>query len=273
MARMERCRLCLEMKKLECSHIIPSMFFREVKRKSITKKLRASGNPNKILQDGLKLSFLCSECEDLFGIYETKFSQKYYQKMKKADSDLIIDSRDDDLKYFILSIAWRYQQKYYEDHINYGSFTEEENKKIQDEIEKWREMLLTKDMEGIRNIQMFLIPYNSIQSLEEYYTKNANGVVPDTFSIDKNGEIDYLAFYLKVPYFIFVCSIIGNTKKMKQYQVGKKIICKDSKLPNFMYMYFERSENNYTSTAKMITPQQIEATKKRVQKVKEGKRT
>ena len=73
---MEQCRLCkCTDKPLKESHIIPKMFYNELKRNSPTHIMRMADNPNRGVQDGLKLPFLCGECEELFSKYERAFSK------------------------------------------------------------------------------------------------------------------------------------------------------------------------------------------------------
>ena len=105
---MEQCRLCkCTDKPLKESHIIPKMFYNELKRNSPTHIMRMADNPNRGVQDGLKLPFLCGECEELFSKYERAFSNRIYQKAIANDGEIKFESKDDALSYFLLSVAWR----------------------------------------------------------------------------------------------------------------------------------------------------------------------
>ena len=75
---MEQCRLCkCTDKPLKESHIIPKMFYNALKRNSPTRIMRMADDPNRGVQDGLKLPFLCGECEELFGIVNKCAVEKY----------------------------------------------------------------------------------------------------------------------------------------------------------------------------------------------------
>jgi len=56
------CRLCQNTEELQESHIIPAFAFRWL-RGPYEGYLRQTLEPNKRVQDGLKLPFLCKQCE------------------------------------------------------------------------------------------------------------------------------------------------------------------------------------------------------------------
>lgn len=66
---MNKCALCGNEAELELSHILPKFLFRYQKKSSPTGNIRSVVNPNRIVQDGEKLPFLCGGCEDLFSRY------------------------------------------------------------------------------------------------------------------------------------------------------------------------------------------------------------
>jgi hypothetical protein len=67
------CRLCGAVKELQESHILPGFVFRWMKETSATGYLRSRQQPNLRVQDGLKLHFLCADCERRFNQWETQF--------------------------------------------------------------------------------------------------------------------------------------------------------------------------------------------------------
>lgn len=82
-----KCRLCRsEFKPEEESHIIPSFVFRWLKKTSATGYIRHSEQINRRPQDGLKCHFLCGECEDLFGKFETEFSKRIFHPYVQNDT-------------------------------------------------------------------------------------------------------------------------------------------------------------------------------------------
>jgi hypothetical protein len=103
-----RCRLCnSEHKELRMSHIVPKMFYEHIKRTSLTGGIREVNNPNKRAQDGLKVPFLCENCEELFSKYETYFANSVFMKTIEKPNDFFFESDNYNIRYFLLSIAWR----------------------------------------------------------------------------------------------------------------------------------------------------------------------
>lgn len=99
------CALCSEERKLELSHIIPKFVPRRLKKKSPTGYLRNAFEPNERLQDGSKEYLLCSECEDIFNVWETEFSKRVFHPYK--NNKLVDFQYDDWLVKFIISVNWR----------------------------------------------------------------------------------------------------------------------------------------------------------------------
>ena len=163
---MEQCRLCkCTDKPLKESHIIPKMFYNELKRNSPTHIMRMANNPNRGVQDGLKLPFLCGECEELFSKYERAFSNRIYQKAIANDGEIKFESKDDALSYFLLSVAWRVIKHIRE--TDKTTLTECELEKMGGIIETWRRILYDENMEEIRKVQQFIIPTKNLRFFEK----------------------------------------------------------------------------------------------------------
>jgi hypothetical protein len=102
---MKKCKLCQKEAELRESHIIPSFFFKYLKRSSGTGHLRCQQSPNKRIQDGFKEYWLCKACEDLFGNWETQFSNKIFRPL--TEHSIFKFSYDTFLLKFSASISWR----------------------------------------------------------------------------------------------------------------------------------------------------------------------
>lgn len=100
----ETCALCHETKKLKESHIIPKFVFRHLSKTSHG-AIRRLDNPNKVNQDSEKYYMLCSDCEYLFNICETKFANKFFYPYQKDGVEEFC--YDCDTYYFITSVSWR----------------------------------------------------------------------------------------------------------------------------------------------------------------------
>lgn len=99
------CRLCHKEANLLQSHVVPSFVFKWLKDTSVTPYMRTSREPNKRVQDGLKLPWLCAECEQQLGTYETQFANQIFHPTTQSGSRRI--SYGDWLLKFCVSISWR----------------------------------------------------------------------------------------------------------------------------------------------------------------------
>lgn len=98
------CRLCGNERELLTSHIMPSFIFKRMKKTSATGYIRFSQNMNKRRQDGLKLPWLCFECEQLFSKYEKYFSEEIFQPIHDQQKEITYNNM---LSKFAASLAWR----------------------------------------------------------------------------------------------------------------------------------------------------------------------
>lgn len=229
------CRLCKTEKKLVVSYIIPKMFFKHIKEKSETGGLRLVSDPNKRLQDGLKLPFLCHDCKLLFSKYENYFSDNFFQNTKNNPSEIKeYYTNDNNLRYFILSVSWRCLKYIYEiDKEMLEQFTDEEKAKLESVLEYWRNILYNENFKEIKTIQMHFIPTKELKIFKDLPENVYNNVTMDFKTKDEKNTFTYAYEYIKVPYFILLCTVWGETSNMKQFLVGKNISVKESHLPQW----------------------------------------
>lgn len=262
------CRLCNQEKKLAGSHIIPKMFYKHIKEKSITHGIRLTSDPNKRLQDGLKLPFLCHDCELLFSKYEKYFSDIFFQKAKNDTLGIEkYNTRDDKLRYFILSVAWRCLQFIYEtDKKMIEDLTPEEKIKLESVLENWRDILCTEKNKELRQIQMHLIPTKNLSIFDIHQQLIYNNIAMD-FRIDNDkNSFKYAYEYVKIPYFILLCTVWGETSNMKQFLIGKDISVKDSILPEWLEKLIYLHIRKFEVSKGLMSDKQKEAIVKRANK-------
>lgn len=227
---MEQCRLCqADDVTLRESHIVSKMFFNAIKKNSLTGIMRRADDPNRGVQDGLKIPFLCGRCEELFSKYERFFSNTIYQKAIGSNGDIEFDSKNEKLAYFLLSIAWRVIKHTRE--TDRTTFTETELSKIDEIIEAWRKNLDTENHEEIQKVQQFIIPTMKLKFFENIPFRVYDNVLMDFKTFDEEDTFNFAFTIVQVPYFIFITTVWGHTDSMKQYQVGKVIKPRKSELP------------------------------------------
>src|SRR5215213_173026 len=109
------CRLCDRRRYLEESHILPKFVIRWQRDTSVS-PIRDSARPNVRVQDGTKLPFLCSECEDVLQKFETPFASEVFHP-----AHLPFETRPNEIPYkayalkFAVSVSWRVLQYWSED--------------------------------------------------------------------------------------------------------------------------------------------------------------
>jgi hypothetical protein len=98
------CRLCQLSEELQESHIIPAFAFRWL-RGPHKGYLRNTQEPNKRVQDGLKLPFLCKQCERHSNQFETNFANELFYPLNTHGVEQARFGAW--LLKFCVSISWR----------------------------------------------------------------------------------------------------------------------------------------------------------------------
>lgn len=137
-----KCRLCLQDRELEQSHITPKFVIRWQHETAVS-PIREAERPNLRVQDGKKAPFLCSACEDRFEKHETQFARQIFHPIHGA-SDLMPSEASYGafaLK-FAVSVSWRALKFWSEDARFPDIVGEEKQRLINRALEKWRRFLL-----------------------------------------------------------------------------------------------------------------------------------
>ncbi|CAM3490239.1 hypothetical protein EDM52_19020 [Brevibacillus invocatus] len=253
------CKLCgnPNMDKPE-SHIVSKFFFDWLKRTSPTGFLREPQNSNKRLQDGLKLEFLCSNCEKVMGKWEKSFSEKIFKPLSNCNATFSFKCDDEYILKFGVSIVWRALE------YNYGmnlisDMTEEELNDMQKALETWKDYLLD-NSQGIGKNHVYIIPVK--QFLD-------NGQ-PISIAYNRSVGIDFKVFddqywgfvFVKVPNMIIIGDVIGDPdSNMKKYQIYKQNTIKDEVLPiipEVVVRVINNSIAHFEKGAENISQHQIE---------------
>ncbi|MGJ0505780.1 MAG: hypothetical protein ACR652_01335 [Methylocystis sp.] len=98
------CAFCGEHKLLGDSHVLPAFVYRWLRSRSGTGHIRHSENPNRRVQDGLKLHWLCDDCEGHFSRYETAFATKVFHPWHSGQYRIAYEGW---LLKFCVSVSWR----------------------------------------------------------------------------------------------------------------------------------------------------------------------
>lgn len=265
---MPLCRLCKhEYVSLRESHIIPKMFYNVIKKNSLIGFMRQTDNPNQSIQDGIKLPFLCAECEELFSKYEKAFSDSIYQNTVKNKGEIQFNSRNDKLAYFLLSISWRVVK--YTHEKNLINLTCNEWVKLNEILEKWEKLLLAEDMNEIRKIEQFIIPTKDLKFFKDMPFRSYDNILMDFKTFDSDDTYNFSFTLVQVPYFIFITTFWGHTNSMKQYKLGRIIKAYSSQLPKDITLCLtDLHYNKYFEAYNKISDKQKKTIERRLERKK-----
>lgn len=260
---MDICRLCGKETELCNSHIIPKFIFDYIKNMSITGGIRMTTNPNRRLEDGLKIKFLCKDCEEKFSKYEKYFKENVFNKIIDKN-DFTVDTNDNNIRFFILSISWRVLKYTYEtDKEMFDDLTDYEKSIIENKLSFWKTILYNENHKLISKEKSYFIPLKTDTILGK---TNGNNVAID-FKIfgDKNKfETEYAITYVKIPFIIISTEVWGIRKRFRKYRVGHHIkSISYNKLPIEVKTIIDNQQRSFYESMKDISPIQIQKIKER----------
>ena len=164
------CRLCKADSELQLSHILPAFAYRWLRESSGHGHIRASDEPNKRVQDGLKRYWLCSACEELFSRSETAFAGHLFHPYLAASGGIFPYSHW--LLHFCASVSWRVL-RFYLDEGHLTKWEPEALAHVSEAETVWREYLL-----GLHqhpgSFQQHLLPLDQIASASRELAPNIN---------------------------------------------------------------------------------------------------
>lgn len=138
MSSLDQCRLCLQSKELQESHIIPRFVYSWLRETSATGHMRITHTPNLRVQDGVKRKLLCWDCEQLFGGWEKQFADSIFYPYQE-ESTVPLRYTQFLLK-FATSLAWRVLLFHCEE-SQLSHYSEEQLIQAEKVGEVWREFL------------------------------------------------------------------------------------------------------------------------------------
>src|SRR2546423_1619481 len=105
MGKMDICQLCGKSAELQLSHIMPGSIYKAFKKTSATGRIRATNEPNLLIEDGLKDYLLCWNCEQEFSKWEGMF--RNYMFMPLHEKNKVPLTYGSWLEKFAVSVSWR----------------------------------------------------------------------------------------------------------------------------------------------------------------------
>jgi hypothetical protein len=131
------CAFCAAFGELRGSHVLPAFVYRWLRGRSGTGHIRQTDNPNRRVQDGLKLAWLCGSCEAQFSRYETAFAAKLFHPWH--DGVMRVPYTEWLLK-FCTSVSWRVL-RYARGRNPEAKYTSDQSRLMDEADKRWREFL------------------------------------------------------------------------------------------------------------------------------------
>lgn len=251
-------------KDLELSHIIPKFVFRYLKKTSPTGNMRSTKNPNKSTQDGLKLAFLCGDCEDLFSAWETKFANEIFFKYQEGNKNSF--PHDTWLTKYLASVSFRVLSYAYHE-IGLDYFDENMLRHVPEAIDRLRKYLLGKSPNPGEQRQLLILLDKAREPLDSDFNMYlVRGIEHDVITTDKDSFV-----YIKYLKFLQLCPIkLSSNKGWKTARISSNkgtLSVKGHELPDYVANRLRKGAETLTSSRDKISEKQASIISSRVEAV------
>ncbi len=211
----EVCRLCAKEAPLLASHILPAFAYKALKKNSVTGHIRHSEAPNRRVQDGVTLPWLCEECEARFSRWEREFSNNVFHPWNAGALHTVYGAW---MLKFCVSVSWRVLL-YCKGHNPSTIYSAEDEKLFVQAERIWREFLLDERPHPGAFSQQFVI-FDIIESTNvEDLPDNINRFMTGAISMDIVGSSRSIFTWAKLGRY----QIFGTVKEGPNKFEGTKV--------------------------------------------------
>jgi hypothetical protein len=258
-----RCRLCLEERELQRSHIIPDFVGRWLKDSSATGFLRYSGSPNRRYQDTERLHLLCDACEQRLSVWERTFQREIFTKLTDGSWQppypygpwlLLLG----------VSLCWRAVLFALESGHDLTVLTAEQRAMIREAMERWRAFMLG-DEENPSIHRVHFLPLGVLSGFTGVEPPGGmNTYLVRTVQTDVLGGGDRHGAWAfsKIGPAAFVGFISPPPRlqwKGTALHVRRGLVPKDGGMPLVLFRYFEEQARNMVKAVREdLSPRQQE---------------
>lgn len=218
----EECAFCGLYAPLRESHVLPAFVYRWLKGGSGTGHIRNTDNPNRRVQDGLKLPWLCSACERQFSKYETAFATKVFHVWGEGREQIRYSEW---LLKFCVSVSWRVLRFARGKNPDHRYTTEQEG--LMDQAEKRWRAFLNDEAPHPGAFEQHLLPLGIIESTTvSNLPNNFNRFLARAVTLDIIGSNRSLMTFAKLGPFTIFGLVQGNRREWS----GSKVHVRDGSL-------------------------------------------
>jgi hypothetical protein len=215
MTERNTCAFCEEQAELRESHVLPAFVYRWLRGRGGVGHIRNSESPNRRVQDGLKLKWLCSACEGRFSRFETAFATKVFYPWIDGNHRI---AYDDMLLKFCVSISWRVLKFAY-GYNKDATYSTEQRDAIAKAAARWKRFLLDQEPHPAQFEQHMLIFDIAEESTVPDLPVNFNRYMTGAITLDIVGSTRSMMTFAKLGRFI----IFGMIQKGPGTWDGTKI--------------------------------------------------
>ncbi|VEG89920.1 Uncharacterised protein [Legionella spiritensis] len=257
------CKLCEKEAELKESHIVPKLIFRWLKQTSATGLLRKGTEINKPIQDGLKLQWLCFDCEQRLSSWESYFAKSIFHTLRKKDRA----NYNQNLLKFLVSLSWRVLAYFIELRV-IDSFSPKIVTASNKALVTWKNFLFDNIHHPCRYEQHLYNFFGEIESPNMVMSSNINRYLQRAVEIDviSNGEVAFV--YNKLPGLLNIGYInIGNSREWRKTRVcviQGQIMPMNYNFPAELWNIIQQKADNAQKLKNSISPAQQEKINKRI---------
>jgi hypothetical protein len=216
------CAFCEEEAELRESHVLPAFVFRWLRGRSGLGHIRNSDTPNRRVQDGLKLPWLCDECEGRFSRFETAFATKVFYPWLGGNYQIPYDEL---LLKFCVSVSWRVMKFAY-GYNKDAKYTDDQRALAAKASARWKRFLLDQEPHPAEFEQHMLIFDIAEESTVPDLPVNFNRYMTGAITFDIVGSERSMMTFAKLGRFV----IFGMVQKGPGTWEGTKVHVKNGVL-------------------------------------------
>jgi len=217
------CKLCRQDGNIEVSHFIPKFVGKWIKKTSITGYLREHNEIAKRQQDIDKEYWLCSDCEDIFSVWETKFAKNvFYPFVEKGES---VANYDNWMPKFCASLSWRTLTFIRSKNIENGTYSKDPDYiEAIDAAERHLAKYILGEVNNLNQYEQHLYPLEKIKSTtERSLPPNINRYFLRTIAMDIIGNNNDIFIFTKMPSFVILgCVKVRQLNKIRSSRIALK---------------------------------------------------
>ncbi|WP_352259875.1 hypothetical protein [Psychrobacter sp. TB55-MNA-CIBAN-0194] len=257
---MGACKYCGERKAIKNSHIIPSFVYKWLKETSPTGFIRATDQPNRRKQDGLKSALLCEECEKSFSEVESLFKKDLFIKLANYRTPCPNERQiTDSIIRCLYIIAWRVlADTYYFPRSH--QYTDDEFARFPEFLNKIKKSI---ELLEFKDFQTHLIPCTrevlerlNLPKVEWFFYDRAIGAEVRIWD-----DWERFIIFIKIPSAIIIFEIVQNEKDIwsgTQIENSNKLFLEDiTMVPSYVSTQIEYFYDHFLKSKQQITDNQM----------------